>query len=622
MAEASIRWSLFLFLSHLADETCGWCDKGCYVGWLSGGEFKVADVAEVDPDEDEEEDDDFPESVHTLKESILSAFFVNPNRAETKADSEKHHLYGEEEESRRVEELAASLGSRAPPTEPVEYDVTEAALWEHRHISAGSVISFRLRDDMNGVDQGEVAVFVEEVENRKDGIDLVVKLAGAEDVGTRARLQSDFRKGKNRVHICYLHEGICPLVLEPRIHVTNFTWYPAGTFARPWVTSTGKKLVASGATMLGATKGKGGKPPGRRRGALKGEEQPDPEANKSGVDLQSRLKALRETKGRRVSFAGSGTRAEGEGGRRRASSKDGAGPPGAISDSAAVALTRVKEEAILVESEGEERRKKKKGEVAMRLAKQAQSTAAKAAPARKSRSRSRRRRKRRRRSSSGSRSKDSSRSRSSSSKDLMPPLKKRSQRDPGSVLRMLERQASEHLAKDGVLEEGETIAHLVGAKSLIYTYYQISLRGGLDPRGRDSKELAVLAKSLDLLREGQLGELGDTLAGRLMAVETSTRQGWQTAKHLEVHTAEDEGPVPAHILLAAQRHGRQVERAGGKGSWSSWDRRWPSTWQQDGSDKGKGKGKGKGAKNKARNKNQWTYKGEKDKGDTPPAKKD
>ena len=91
------------------------------------------------------------------------------------------------------------------------------------------------------------------------------------------------------------------------------------------------------------------------------------------------------------------------------------------------------------------------------------------------------------------------------------------------------------------------------------------------------------------------------LAARLMAVETATRQGWPVARHLEIcntEESEEEGSTPAHILLAAQRHGKQVEKAGGKGSWGR-SQAWSSEWQADQRNKGKGASpKGKGKKGK------------------------
>lgn len=155
---------------------------------------------------------------------------------------------------------------------------------------------------------------------------------------------------------------------------------------------------------------------------------------------------------------------------------------------------------------------------------------------------------------------------SSGSSSLLPPLKQRSMKKPGSVLKMLEEQAFEFLTKDGVMDaEDEVMA--VGQRPKLVTYYQLALRPSLDPRGRDSKELALLCRALDMLREGKLDGLGDMLAARLMAVETATKQGWPVARRLEICNTEEEGSTPAHILLAAQRHGKQVEKAGGKGSW-------------------------------------------------------
>ena len=60
--------------------------------------------------------------------------------------------------------------------------------------------------------------------------------------------------------------------------------------------------------------------------------------------------------------------------------------------------------------------------------------------------------------------------------------------------------------------------------------------------------------------------------------------------------------APPHTLLAAQRHGKQIEKAGGKGSWPR-TTSWGVEWQGDGRPKGKGKdGKGKGKKGKPKGK--------------------
>jgi hypothetical protein len=156
---------------------------------------------------------------------------------------------------------------------------------------------------------------------------------------------------------------------------------------------------------------------------------------------------------------------------------------------------------------------------------------------------------------------------------------------------MLEESAVERLSPDGVVEEGYESAGLRGQRPKLLTYFQLCLKPHVDVRSRGCRELAV-TRSLDLLREGRLTELADVLAGRLMAVDTAGRQGWNTAKHLEVCCEEDEGVAPSHVLLAAQRHARQVEKAGGKGSWPRSGGWGSSDWAQE----TKGKGQNQGCK--------------------------
>lgn len=251
----------------------------------------------------------------------------------------------------------------------------------------------------------------------------------------------------------------------------------------------------------------------------------------------------------------------------------------------------------------------------------AAATARSADPSKKrkrSRSQTRRKRKKKKKrkgSPGGTDSSDDSSS-TSSSRSLMAPLKRRSERSPGSVFQMLEDQAFAHLAQDGVLDEGGDVNER--QKPRLFTYFQLCLKPHLDMRGRDGKEMAMLARGLDLLKSGRLAELADLLAGRMIAVDTSTRQGWGTARHLEVFSVDDGATAPPHILLAAQRHSQQVERAGGKGSWrglGSWSN---SDWSGgSGAPKGKGKdAKGKTKKGKGKGKTWKTYGGKDDGGES------
>ena len=90
---------------------------------------------------------------------------------------------------------------------------------------------------------------------------------------------------------------------------------------------------------------------------------------------------------------------------------------------------------------------------------------------------------------------------------------------------MLESQAVEQLSQDGILEEDFMEESKDGRRVKMFTYFQLALKPGLDPKSRDCREISLLARCLDLLREGRLAHLADTLAARLLAVETATKQG-------------------------------------------------------------------------------------------------
>ena len=119
----------------------------------------------------------------------------------------------------------------------------------------------------------------------------------------------------------------------------------------------------------------------------------------------------------------------------------------------------------------------------------------------------------------------------SSEDSVMPPLKKKAKESPGSVFKMPEAQAVEALAQDGVLEEEYQVGTGAGQRPKMHTYFQLALKPLLDQKSRDCREFAVVARALDLLREGRLEELADLLAGRMIALDTAAKQGWQTARH-------------------------------------------------------------------------------------------
>ena len=334
---------------------------------------------------------------------------------------------------------------------------------------------------------------------------------------------------------------------EDALHLQRFHWFPPGDFTADWLTAAAKKLVKKGAEK----ELEGGRDP-----LFPTEELGVEDASRTPSTIEQRLSALRGP-GRRVSFAERPTvvsasrQAEG-----RKAARDGAGGGHrALAPVVAPPLAKVKDEEAQVISDSEQSKKAAKKAKKRSLA----TTLAKAAKLRnaqeekeeqknkRSRSRSpgkKKKKKRKKRSSDSEESGDSPGHSSSSEASLMAPLKKRSRKSPGSVYRMPEETAVERLSADGVVEEGYEAAGLRGQRPKMLTFFQLVLRPALDPRSRDCKELSLLSRSLDLLREGRLAELADVLASRLIAVDTAGRQGWHVARHLEVYGEEEENSVP------------------------------------------------------------------------------
>eukprot|EP00435_Cladocopium_sp_Y103_P019155 s1595_g4.t1 len=213
----------------------------------------------------------------------------------------------------------------------------------------------------------------------------------------------------------------------------------------------------------------------------------------------------------------------------------------------------------------------------------------------RSRSRGRRRRSRSRRRRSGSSRSPSS---STDSSSLVPPLQKKANRNPGSVLKMLTSNVAEALASAAVTDPEQPTA-LGSQANLLSSYYQIVARPQLSNKVRDCRELETLARCVDFLRHGRLPELGDALAGRFMAVESAgLTNNWTDAQHLEVIPVRHAGLAPPAIMLQAQRHTRQVEKASGRKSWNRpggapWGGKGDSKTDHQGG-KGDGRPKGKG----------------------------
>ena len=115
---------------------------------------------------------------------------------------------------------------------------------------------------------------------------------------------------------------------------------------------------------------------------------------------------------------------------------------------------------------------------------------------------------------------------------------------------------------------------------------------------------------LDLLRQGDIAKVGDTLAARFMAIHQSLVDGsWSTARHLELFPMTEPTAAGSAMILATRRHARMESKAlgyvpltgnaaSGKGRGGKGQRDWyPSEGKGEKGD-GRGKGKGKKGKNK------------------------
>ena len=161
---------------------------------------------------------------------------------------------------------------------------------------------------------------------------------------------------------------------------------------------------------------------------------------------------------------------------------------------------------------------------------------------------------------------------------LLPPLKGKSTKRPGSVLKLLLSQIESQLSEiQGADRSTEPL--LEGTK--VVSYFHLLVKGsGVVSTTRDGRELFLLANLIDLLRTGQLARLGDGMASRFLALQQASLDGhWNAARHLEIHTPELQTAAGAAMTLAARRHAKIVDKAkgldsykergdGGKGTWA------------------------------------------------------
>eukprot|EP00435_Cladocopium_sp_Y103_P062211 s313_g23.t2 len=466
-----------------------------------------------------------------------------------------------------AEEIREHLRHQPKPTIAQNYNLQEAEFWKTRYMPAGSVIVFPA-GFVEESGQGNCAVLVKSKETHGDSMWLKVRCLGTEEKSFHKTFMDFFKKGKVRVHLCYGEAASCPELGEEGCHIDTLQWYPPGDFDAKWITSANRKVVKDGVKLAEEELAREEAAAPRRTGF---------------TTLEDRLRRMKEH--RRVTFGGvpgvpRDVRDAGEPVTSGAGRGAGRGAP----ESAPPALMdlKIKQEPIAVlesDSEhGDKRRKKKrqKRSVEDRLAKAVSERQHREVKKEKRRSRSRSlrgrrhsRKRRRRRSRSSSNSERSQSEDSQSSLDsLVPPLKKKAQRDPGSVLRLLESQAMEQLAREGVTEEEYMADSRDGRRPKIFTFFQLALKPSLDPKSRDCREISLLARCLDMLREGRLANLADTLAARLLAASGKSRRKGKLAKakRLGLVRLADRCP-PKRPRQGRERQGQERKERKRKGCW-------------------------------------------------------
>ena len=500
-------------------------------------------------------------------------------------------------------------GGAAPLSAAARYDVSASQdFWDTRPLVPGCILEMPVTREMSdGEEEALLAVFVMEANYEESGCWVKAKMLGADAEWARALGIRIVSRERQYIHICRGGRAQCKDLGRKVRHVDRFGVLPPGEGCPGYVEKAKMREWRKWYQSLQ------GKPPG---GAASAGEAPKkaPAADPPGTG--DRISALK----RRLQDKRSAGR--GETGRRA----HPLSPPRAAFSPAPRAILDDPQGGRSVERERQDRqegepphKRKRSHSVGKALAEVAAAQGRRGGSRRRrsrssgssssgSRSRSRVRRGRKKKKKKRKRSRRDSRSsssgRTSSSSSLVPPLQRKANREPGSVLKMLLQNVAEALAEAAVGGEAER-DYLGGKANQVSSYFQIVARPQMSGKIRDLRELETIARCLDYLKLGRLAEVGDALAGRFMAVEAAAlSNSWQDAQHLEVIPAHHGGVASPAVLLRAQRHAKQVEKATSRGSW----RRpghpsapAPAPTRPEGGPsrpKGKGDGKGKGRRAK------------------------
>ena len=332
------------------------------------------------------------------------------------------------------------------PTEFKDFDTHNVGFWELEPLPVGSVLTFTVDSDLDPANSeaGVIAVLVLSSERDESGIWITCRFLGSDKDWGRKWGVKTFSRSKKCVHLC---REIEDCIEEPGHHVVEFGFWPVGTFRAGYVEKRQRKYMDDFVAAL-----KRGEDPLEEEKQNKDKEK-ETSASRKLAELRKKLVAAkgseRDGKGKSVSFAQLPAKAPRAGILKRRPHRSPSPP--------------VKEElrdSVLVSSESERSRKRSRGSSSKKtvgsalyaaIENQQQLKVKDRAPmgvlaltegeAHGSRARKRKKkkkeRKKKKKKDSSSDGSTSSCSSSSSSSALKPPLQRKAEKKPGSVLKML-----------------------------------------------------------------------------------------------------------------------------------------------------------------------------------------
>lgn len=197
------------------------------------------------------------------------------------------------------------------------------------------------------------------------------------------------------------------------------------------------------------------------------------------------------------------------------------------------------------------------------------------------------------------------------------PLKKRSEKTPGSVMKLLIERIEESLAE--IQPSGTSSDRVVLEGPKLIGYYNLVLRTKHRTQLREMRELYLMANIIDMVRSGEVLKAMDMAAARFFSLEQALQDGgWEVARHLEIAVPEESSITGPAMALEAMKYGKMIEKARGgggstmynnrgkgKGQWGSWTSFAAGGEKGEKGEKGQKDQKGGGKKGKGKNRPGW-----------------